>query len=514
MTNAYDDRAAALVLAVMDGDATADCLDGLDAEGRAAVEGYRRLFHADFPRAVEVVGAAGGSPYAGAVRRQVEALCTASISGGLDVAGLDPTTPAGAMAIFHTSEAAHVVGAIPECSRMVSEALAAGVPHRRARTWLRMARVRSLLFQGEVGRAEDQLLLVAQDAESPLALQSVRCLQAMAAGLRGNKAEVVLIAEDLRSRIVAPSTYADAGLALLGAFGLASCGFPAAAAELLLYGAGGPGLPLLPMTLRAYGYDLLIEAATAAGNLELAGWILAEFDRLDLAGIPQMLAAREASRARVQIAQGELATGMVRAHAAAQQAVAASSELVGTRAALTLARAGAGVTGEASGALVRRLVAEVGSEDLRAWMDRALAESGRAPRPLPGLGWDQLSATQQVVARLAARGLRNQEIADLLVVSPRTVEAHVGAILDVLGVSNRVGIVAAADARRSVDPAALATMTARQRQVAMELVDGRTNAEIAARLGIGQKAVEKHVSGLLRGLGVGSRAAVVARILR
>ncbi len=51
-------------------------------------------------------------------------------------------------------------------------------------------------------------------------------------------------------------------------------------------------------------------------------------------------------------------------------------------------------------------------------------------------GWD-LSAREDEVLRLLGEGLTDREIADRLVISPRTVETHVGSILRKLGVRNR-----------------------------------------------------------------------------
>lgn len=509
-----DERAAEWVLSVMEGtaDPSADLPERLDRSGRAAVEGYLRLFAADFDGAVAAVRSVDSpSAYLIGIRRQVDALCGGAVPDGWRFGG-DLSTLAGAMEVFHVCEAAHVVGAIPEAIRLSTAALAEGVLPPRPRTWVRLALVRALLFQGEVDRATEELTLVRPDATTPIAQQSVRCLQAMASGLRGDRAAVVGVAEEMRSLILEPRGYAEAGLALLGAFGLTSCGLPAAAAELLRFGAGGPGLPLLPPTLRAYGYDLLVEAAAEAGNLELAEWILAEFDRMDLGPNQQMRAARDVARARVRIATGEVLEGVAAAEAAALRAAAARSELVGTRALLAAARVCVGSPDDARRVLA--LVDGVGTEELRSWVRRSLAPIGGSPRPLTGAGWDQLTPTQRVVARLAARGLRNQEIADLLVLSPRTVEIHVAGVLDGLGVANRVGIVGTAGVGRGLDTRLLGTLTARQREVALHLVDGRTNAEIARTVGVGVKTIEKHVSAVLRAVGAASRAAAVARLLQ
>jgi DNA-binding NarL/FixJ family response regulator len=55
-----------------------------------------------------------------------------------------------------------------------------------------------------------------------------------------------------------------------------------------------------------------------------------------------------------------------------------------------------------------------------------------------------LTGRQMQVLELLAQGLSNGQIADRLVVSPKTVEHHVAAVLDKLGAANRGEAVAAA----------------------------------------------------------------------
>ncbi len=480
-----------------------------------AVLAYEHLFFARFDSALAAAKTLDShSRYESGVRSQIEALCAGSVTSAPNSAIVSEHGPAldtaTAMRVFHSSEAAHVIGDIELCTTLTSRALARGVDNPRAETWLRFGLVRSLLFQGQVRQAAG--VLAESEATTPLAIESQKCLKALVSGLSGERSTVVELAESLSRRMVAPSTYADAGLALIGAFGLAASGLPQNASELLRYGGGGPGLPLLPLALRAYGYDMLVEAAIAAGNADLAAWMMLDFDRIDLGTNRQMLSARETARARLRIATGDRADGAARARAATVAALESGSALVGARAALTATLADLRLPSSGSDT-IETLLGQVTAADLRVWLARALDESGRHERSGVESRWGLLTPTQQVVARLAARGLRNQQIADVLVVSLRTVEGHVAAVLDTLGVPNRIGIVVhAPDAREALGPR-FDSLTPRQRDVASGLMKGHTNEEIARDLGISQKAVEAHVRGLFRVLGVTSRAGVVARLL-
>lgn len=500
---AKDEAAAERVLRVME----SGHIPSTPTSGPAE-DAYLALFSARFDDALAIVRAAPSSPYLEAVRRQVEALCTGTVSPGddgttdLTATHADPATLSGAMAIFHTSEAAHIVGDLTACIRMLESAMEIGVTDDRARFWIQLGLARALLFRGEWTRATSLLPSAGHDAVSPLASESARCVRAMAAGLTGDHDAAVSAAERIAESVRTPSTYGDAGIALLGAYGLAGCGRVQEASELLRLGSGGPGLPLLPRALRAYGYDMLVEAAIARGDPDLASWMLVDLDRLDLGENRQLESARETARARVRIALGDIDGGTAQARRATQEAFDAGSALVGVRAAVT-AIAPRGEIGE--------LIDSVSSDELRAWAERSLAVRGR--RVGSAAAWQSLTPAQQTVARLAARGLRNREIARLLVLSTRTVETHIAAVLDSLGVANRVGIVTAAAHGRSADPTVLARLSPRQRDVAIELLDGRTNAQIAQRLGISAKAVEQHLRGILRALGVDSRAAAVARLV-
>ncbi|MGY1618910.1 response regulator [Geodermatophilus sp. SYSU D00691] len=79
---------------------------------------------------------------------------------------------------------------------------------------------------------------------------------------------------------------------------------------------------------------------------------------------------------------------------------------------------------------------------LRRLLDDHVARAGRRPAPLPGL--DSLTAREEEVLRLLARGLSNAEIADRLVLGEGTVKTHVARVLAKLGVRDRVQAVVAA----------------------------------------------------------------------
>jgi len=69
---------------------------------------------------------------------------------------------------------------------------------------------------------------------------------------------------------------------------------------------------------------------------------------------------------------------------------------------------------------------------------------GESPRPGPAarLGEPRLTRREQDVAALVAQGMSNSQIAASLVISVRTVETHVGHIMDKLGCSTRAQIAA------------------------------------------------------------------------
>ena len=68
----------------------------------------------------------------------------------------------------------------------------------------------------------------------------------------------------------------------------------------------------------------------------------------------------------------------------------------------------------------------------------AYAQRGRGQRKRPASGWASLTPTERDVVRLVSEGLGNNDIAERLFVSPRTVQTHLTHVYNKLGLSSRV----------------------------------------------------------------------------
>jgi DNA-binding CsgD family transcriptional regulator len=107
-----------------------------------------------------------------------------------------------------------------------------------------------------------------------------------------------------------------------------------------------------------------------------------------------------------------------------------------------------------------RLLVELDARPVAARAARRLRELNVEPRP--GRGYARttranpagLTAREVDVLRLVAEGLRNAEVADRLVLSPRTIDHHVSSVLRKLGVQSRSAAGRAAHALGLVDAVA------------------------------------------------------------
>lgn len=76
------------------------------------------------------------------------------------------------------------------------------------------------------------------------------------------------------------------------------------------------------------------------------------------------------------------------------------------------------------------------------WLARGVVEQVRPSHRTPA---DQLTPREREVAVLVARGLRNREIAEALVITHKTAANHVQRVLDKLAVGSRTELAARAE---------------------------------------------------------------------
>jgi DNA-binding CsgD family transcriptional regulator len=91
--------------------------------------------------------------------------------------------------------------------------------------------------------------------------------------------------------------------------------------------------------------------------------------------------------------------------------------------------------------LLRRaleLATACGAAELAEQAKEELLASGARPRTTAVSGAESLTPSESRVARMAAEGLTNREIAQALFVTPKTVEVHLGSAYRKLGISSRM----------------------------------------------------------------------------
>lgn len=195
---------------------------------------------------------------------------------------------------------------------------------------------------------------------------------------------------------------------------------------------------------RVLVHELLAEAHLLRGDVAAAR---AEADAARAHGGDSPLSRTRArvlrADARVRLAEGDAAEAARLAIAAAELAAAADGELDAARARL-LAGQALGAAGERPAAIEQLTLAEEvfarrGVGLLRPVAVRELRELGRRIASPDRT----LSAREREIAALVAAGSSNQQIADALVISLRTVETHVRNVRRKLGVADRAAIAAA-----------------------------------------------------------------------
>ncbi|GAA1737276.1 LuxR C-terminal-related transcriptional regulator [Aeromicrobium alkaliterrae] len=455
-----------------------------------------------------------GGPVADAVRDLVGAACLARAPQHLEDA-LPEARDEACLVRYLRAETAMTAGLVAESERLAVAAIEVIPADQPWFVMARLVRARSLAFLGRLTESRAEAEAVAQLARShgwaapALVADSVSTF--VAAHL-GDVAAVESWAESLRLRVPTARSYGEQMAYLLGALALSAAGRPTAGAELLFGSCGGRGLPDLPLFARAYAVDVMVEGAIGTAQIAVAAEYVRLADGFDVSEHPMADAALDRARARLAVVVGDSVVAAEHAQQSGRRAEDVGGALYVIRARLLHAVAERESGDPAAAAEAARLASEVGPGDVTAWAERELEGLGTESRPVPGIGWDQLDERRQLVARLAAQGRRNREIAELMRVSVKTVERDVSEILRLMSATRRIDLVQIVPGGDTGARGLRLPLTQRQTEVASRVALGLTNAEIGDSLGLTVKAVEKHVSAIFERLGVESRTAIAAAL--
>jgi predicted ATPase/DNA-binding CsgD family transcriptional regulator len=201
------------------------------------------------------------------------------------------------------------------------------------------------------------------------------------------------------------------------------------------------------LTHAAYLFPFLItgvRAYLALGGIDTAEkWLNRVGAVLTARAIPGTQPAIDHGRGLVLLARGEVSAAQQALQAASESWLARRRFWEGEWARLDLAQAAAKARrrGEAAVLLdeARTIAATVGATTVVDAADGLAASFDRGRQAEP---WHPLSAREFEVAQLVAAGLTNRQIADQLVLSPKTISAHITHILTKLGAARRAEIAA------------------------------------------------------------------------
>lgn len=382
-----------------------------------------------------------------------------------------------------------------------------GEPHPFSVVFTVLA-ARIAAFHGRIAVA--QQVIDRAESEIPLLALLVDATSSLVHGNAADPQRTRALAERVRTENPRPDTRIAAGCHLLASYGLIAIEDVRAGAALVLAAGGDADLDRLMITDRAIGIEMLVNAALGDDDPDAAEAWAARAERL--AGSPICDATVERTRSRVLLARGDAAGAAVAAERAALRARAEGRMIEAAECERLAARAA--ISARDGGAAGRRLQAmaeeanRTGHAAAVHAATRELRAAGRRLRPLAGSEWEGLTEREREVARLLLDGLTNSDIASALYLSPHTVRVHVSRVLAAFGVASRFALAAKVPATRAITAPEL---TERQRAVVVELATGAGNAEIARRLEISVKTVEKHLSEIMRRLDVSTRVGVLRK---
>lgn len=190
--------------------------------------------------------------------------------------------------------------------------------------------------------------------------------------------------------------------------------------------------------MQAYYLGDAVEALVAVGEVARGQAVLEPFAARAVA-LERTWAIANVARCRslLAAANGDLAAALAHAEEAVQRWEAMAMPIEIGRALMTLGvvhrRRGERRAARTVLERARDLFASIGAAP---WQARASDELRRIPIRRAA-SKDELTATEEQVATLAAAGRTNREVAQALHMSPKTVEANLGRIYDKLGIRSR-----------------------------------------------------------------------------
>lgn len=412
-----------------------------------------------------------------------------------------------------------VVNVLIHVARRFADAFSdeiATTPTRLFRTLVDGVVARLLLNEGRVAEAETAALIMFEQASSEPTRLYAEAVQCLVAGNRAEQGATRTLARRVRQAIPEPSGAFQTTCYLLVGYGLAALADDHGAAA-LARSAAGDDFSGLSVQDRALAIELLVASAFLDGDVveleRLIGFISADVARR----VPGPAILR--MQCKLELLRGRPAEALMLARTAAARALedgrmleAGIGEILATRALIAMSDRTQAVRelsalAEQAGRGGHRAATRSAARELKA--------IGRRLAPVAGSGWDGLSPREREVALLSAEGNSTAEIAAVLQLSSRTVDAHVTRVLAAFGIVSRRQLPSRIPATLplSAVPVPTAPLTPRQRDLTELVADGLSNDEIAATLGISRKTVEKHLSAVFDAWGVRSRVAVARIVL-
>jgi DNA-binding CsgD family transcriptional regulator len=326
---------------------------------------------------------------------------------GLDIGGLAGQSYLHTYLLVGKAYALHVLGRLEEAAECAADGVEAA----------RLA-------------ASDELSSMAFTVQGLVAVQ----LGDIEAGLRAGERAVEAAGHD-------DDWWSAAAGCVLGMAHLLS-GEPARCVERMVGACGGPDLPRLDVLHRPVFMETLVVAALAQDDVDAAErWT----QRMEACCVGVELPSRVGhallARARVRLTAGDPVAAAQDALAAAAKFTAGGSQIAAGRAHLFAGNALTAIDRPQAFAEMGRAKALFSACGAR----RSLADAIRAQRALGGRvsgprPSGMLSQREREVAELVAMGNTNQQIAEALFMSPKTVEAHLSRIFIKLGLRSRAAV--------------------------------------------------------------------------